>query len=64
MPPAVIDVEAVEKPSAPRPRPVAKLGRDPFEPLKADIEDRVRKAARNEVIKWTIIMWVVKEVMK
>jgi len=32
----------------------------PLADLKKDIEDRVRKAARDEVIKWTVIMWIVK----
>lgn len=32
----------------------------PIADFKKDIEDRVRKAAREEVIKWTIIMWIVK----
>jgi len=36
----------------------------PLADLKKDIEDRVRKAAREEVIKWTIIMWIVKRYLQ
>jgi hypothetical protein len=37
--------------------------KDPFEPLKKDIEARVRKAARDEVIKWTIILFIARRVL-
>lgn len=36
---------------------------NPIDELKADIEARVRKAAREEVIKWTIILWVARKVL-
>jgi hypothetical protein len=37
--------------------------KDPFEPLKADIEARVRKAAREEMIKWFVILLVARKAL-
>lgn len=41
----------------------AKIG-DPFEPLKAEIEARVRKAAREEMLKWTVILYIARRVLR
>lgn len=36
---------------------------DPLEPLKKEIEDRVRAATRQEFIKMTIAVWLVKQLL-
>ena len=41
----------------------AKIG-DPFEGLKAEIEIRVRKAAREEVIKTAVILWFIMKALR
>ena len=42
----------------------SKVGGDPFEPLKAEIEARVRKAAREEIIKWALILWIARKALR